>query len=329
MADRRHILRICGLLTLVSSWLLTSCAPRKELPDASGVIECRHVQVSALASGPILEIPVTTGTAVTQGQFVAQLDATGDNLRRDESRAVVNAAQAQLDLVLAGSRVEDIEQARARVREAKATAEAVVADAKRIQSVFEKGSGTQKQMDDAKALADRTEAALAGSEQDLAKLLRGSRQEEIRIAQAKVDVAKARLAQADKAVADCTVTSPLDGTVTKKYHSAGDTVGVGEPLFKISHVADVWLTVYLPEERGAILATGATVRVVAGERAIECRGTVSFIGTQTEYSPVSTQGNERKAKPVRRVRIALPNPDGAINPGTAADCYLDVTDGTE
>ena len=81
---------------------------------------------------------------------------------------------------------------------ASSAATAAAADRKRIEEVFAQGSATQKQLDDARSAADRTAAALAGAEQNLARLEHGNRPEEIRIAEAQAELAKARLAQIEK-----------------------------------------------------------------------------------------------------------------------------------
>jgi len=278
--------------------------------------------VAPQVAGRIATLPAREGMTLRAGDVVARLDATDYELRREEAKAALALAEAQRDLVTAGSRDEDVERAKALVREAEAAARAAEADRKRVDEVFEKGSATAKQRDDARAGADRATAALDGAQQQLARLTRGSRQEEIRIAQAQVDLAKARLAQAEKAVADCTVKAPLGGVVTTRTREEGEFVGVGAPLVTLSRLDEVWLTLFIPEPRVASVKVGQTafVKVDGDNRRFE--GTVTFVSPEAEFTPRNVQTPDERAKLVYRVRITAPNPDGILKSGMPADGFL-------
>ncbi len=302
--------------------LLAGCGLRGGGPDGSGTIECTQVQVAPQVAGRLLDVPLQEGAAVAKGDLIAQIDPADYELRRDEVLAGLALAQAQLNLVLAGARDEDIQRAREQVNEAKAAAGAADADYRRIRQVFEKKSATQKQMDDARAQADRTSAALAAAEQNLAKLTRGNRQEEIRIAQAQADQAKARLAVAEKAVADCKVTAPMDGVVTTRSREAGEFVGAGTPLVTLSRLDEVWLSVYVPEDRLSRVKLGAKAQVKLDGDQQMYGGTVTFISPEAEFTPKNVQTPDERAKLVYRVKITLANPDGLFKPGMPADGFL-------
>ena len=311
------------MLLVLTASLLAGCEWRRNRPDGSGTIECTQVQVAPQVAGRLLRLPPQEGDALKQGDLVAQLDPTDYALKRDEARATLAQAQAQLDLMLAGARAEDVQRAREQVREASAAAEVAAADLKRVEQVFAAKSATAKQYDDARTLADRTGAARGAAEQTLAKLLAGNRPEEIRLAQAQVDQAKVRLAQAAKAVADCTVIAPLDAVVTTRTREEGEMVSVGTPLLTLSRLDEVWLSVYVPEPRlsGVKLGQRARVKLDGDSRLFE--GTVTFISPEAEFTPRNVQTPEERAKLVYRLKITLKNPDRRFKPGMPADGYLD------
>lgn len=308
----------------VAGMLLAGCGLRGTGPDGSGTIECAQVVVSPQISGRIVRIVPQEGAAVRKGDLVAAIDATDYELRLREAGAMLAGAQAQLDLLLAGAREEDVQRAREQVREAQAVAGAAKSDLGRIEELFKKNSATRKQMDDAQAQAERTAAVLSGSEQALARLLHGSRKEEIRAAQALVDQTKARMAQAEKAVADCTVNAPADGVVTTRSREEGEFVGTGAGIVTISRLDDVWLSIYVPESRisKAKLGKAAGVRIDGVEKTF--KGDVSFVSQEAEFTPKNVQTPEERSKLVYRVKIALRNPEGIFKPGMPADGYLDT-----
>jgi multidrug resistance efflux pump len=107
---------------------------------------------------------------VAAGALVARLDAIDTELALARARAERDQADAQLRLLKAGARVEDIRQAEAQLATAQsdagaADAEVVVAetDAARFESLLKSKAGTEKQRDEAGSLAARGAGAGARS----------------------------------------------------------------------------------------------------------------------------------------------------------------------
>lgn len=314
---------ICRWIAVVTAaGLVAGCGGRNGRTDGSGTIECTEVEVAPQVSGPIAAMPVQEGEALAKGDLVAQIDPEAYQLKCDEARAALAQSQAQLDLVLAGSRDEDIQRAREELRQAAAAAGAAKADLERIRQVVERGSGTAKQLDEAKARAEQTAAAQAAVEQVLSRLQSGSRKEEVRMARAAVDLTKARVAQAEKALADTNVTAPMDGVITVKSREAGDYATVGAPLVTLSRLDEVWLAIYVPEDRLGEVKLGQPARVKIDGDGTFYDGTVTFVSPVAEFTPRNVQTPEERAKLVYRVKITLPNPDGVFKPGMPADGYL-------
>jgi len=311
------------LLLLNLCWgLLAGCQSKRPQPDGSGTIECTQVQVAPQVSGRLIKIKAEEGSQVKKGDCLAEIDSRDFLLRRDEARALVALAQAQLDMAIAGAREEDIQRAREQVKEALAAAHAAEADRKRIEAVFAQKSATQKQWDDVKAHAERTSALLAGAESALAKLLAGSRKEEIRMAQAAVAQAQARCAQLDKTISDCLVYAPLDGTVTTKNREEGEMVNAGASMMTLSRLDEVWLSVYIPENRLAKVKLGQKAQVKADGDPQYYDGRVTFISSEAEFTPKNVQIPEERAKLVYRIKITLPNSNQVFKPGMPADGFL-------
>jgi len=312
------------MLVLLAAAASAGCRFSRQTPDGSGTIECTQVQVAPQVAGRIAELPPREGAGIKKADLVAQLDTTDSQLRLREMRAALAFAEAQLALLTAGARAEDIQKAREQLREAEAADRAAQADLRRIRQVFEARSATQKQMDDATSQAERAAAGRAAAGQQLAQLVNGSRAEEIRMAEAQAEQARARVAQAEKALADCTVAAPADGVVTTRSREPGEFVSPGAPLVTISLLDEVWLSVYVPEPRLGLLKLGqsATVRIDGNDRSFA--GKVTFISPEAEFTPRNVQTPDERAKLVYRVKITLPNPEGIFKPGMPADGFLEA-----
>lgn len=316
--------RTASLSLLAAVSTLAGCRFHGVESDGSGTIECTQVRLAPLVGGRVLRLPPQEGACVRHGDLAAQLDPADGLLRRDEFRALLAQAEAQLDLVRAGARAEDVQRGRDQVREAQVMAAAAAVDLRRTQALRAQDSATAKQLDDAQALADRTAATQAAAEQNLARLEAGSRKEELRLAEAQAGVARARLAEAEKAVQDCTLLSPVDGCVTTRSHEEGDLVSAGTTLLTLSRLDEVWLSIYVAETRLGRVKLGQAAQVALDGMTNRFKGRVTFISPEAEFTPKDVQTPEQRAKLVYRVKITLPNPDGVFKPGMPADAYLDT-----
>ena len=311
-----------AILMVLTLFLAAGCSLNGNKPDGSGTIECTEVDVATQVAGKIVALPPQEGDDVRTGDLVARIDPEDYDLKRNEAKATVAVARAQLELLLAGSRAEDIERAREQVVEAEALADSAAADLRRITSVYQSGAATQKQMDDARAQADRTKAILAAAGQNLTKLEKGSREEEIRLAETQVAQAESRLALTEKSVADCVITSLVSGVVTTRIHEEGEFVPIGAPLITISRLDEVWLSVYVPETALGGVKIGRKARVKIDGQPDFFEGKVTYISPTAEFTPRNVQTPDERAKLVYRVKITLANKEGIFKPGLPADGYL-------
>ena len=127
LARRRISKRFAGGLATLSMIivLVAACQPANgaPAPDNSiwtGFLEGKTLDVSAEVGGRVTSIAVEEGDAVRQGQLLATLDGEIIRLRIEIADANVAAAQAQLALLEAGARPEDLRKAEARVGQTKA-----------------------------------------------------------------------------------------------------------------------------------------------------------------------------------------------------------------
>ena len=168
-------LRRALVLSPLAALALAAACTRTPPPDprtASGYVEATDVKVSAKVAGRVAEVAVSEGQRVTPGQVLVRLATTDTDLSVSRAQADRAQAVAQLKLLEAGARVEDIQQAEAQWAAADSDRQAAAADlaaAKADEARFEQllaaRSGSQKQRDDAvtrRQLAEaRLKAALA------------------------------------------------------------------------------------------------------------------------------------------------------------------------
>jgi HlyD family secretion protein len=322
-----------GLVVLTSA---CGEGPAEDALRVSGYVEATEIQVASEVGGRIVELRVAEGDRVSAGDLIAQLDTQDTELQVQRLRAERASADAQLRLLRAGSRVEDIRQAEAQVRAAEAEVTAIDAelraaelDLERFDSLLKANAGSRKQRDDAQARVEvarerqRSAQARVGAAREVAARLRaGPRREELEAAAARVAVIDSQIATHQKGINDARLTTPTAGVVTQTLNDKGELVARGAPVVVVTDLDNAWANLFVPETMVPRIRLGqaATVYTDAGGAGIP--GKVTFISPRAEFTPRNVQTAEERSKLVYRIKVAVDNREGILKQGMPVDAEL-------
>ena len=255
---------------------------------------------------------------------------------RWRARAEREQTAAQLRLLQAGSRPEDVRQADAQVAAAEtnagaAEAEAISAqaDVDRFETLLAQSSGSRKQRDDAVTRRDIARQRFRGAQdqiraarENLARLRAGARREEIDAGRARVAAADAQVAAYQKAISDATVTAPGGGIVTGKLADVGELVQPRAPIVVITDLDHAWANVYVDEPAVPRLRLGQTAIVFTNAGGAGIPGTVSHISEKAEFTPRNVQTAAERSKLVYRVKVSVDNRGGVLKAGMPVEAEI-------
>lgn len=316
--------RLFGSMAALMVLGLAACeAGNGDRVSVSGTIEADDVRVASLVGGQVAEVLAREGERVEAGQVLLRFDPADIQLQVDQASAALAMAEAQLQLAEAGARSEDIAAARELLRQAEAGEAAAATDLARVEGLEGGGAVTDKQADDARTRHEVSVSQKRAAQQQYNKAIRGARPEEIAMAEAGVEQARAAVALADKKLADCEVVAPLSGTVVHRLVEPGEIAGPGASLFVLQDLQTVRLTVFVPEADVGRVRLGDPVVVHIDshpDRAFT--GRVSRIRDEAEFTPKNVQTKDERVKLVFGVEVELPNPDGFLKPGLPADAEI-------
>ena len=99
------------------------CAGGRDITDGryQGMVELEQLDLGFEVSGRVAELMVRPGQEVAAGAVLARLDDTLDRGAREIRVSELSVARADLALIAAGSRVEDVRAARAQLAAARTT----------------------------------------------------------------------------------------------------------------------------------------------------------------------------------------------------------------
>jgi HlyD family secretion protein len=352
----------------------------------SGNIELTEVDVSFKTAGKLIDLRVAEGAAVKKGQVLARIDPDQLQKMRGANEAAIAAAnsgltqlrtailyqreaiggdvdlrqaelrqaEARLSEMLAGSRPQEIQQARAVVAEARTAHDQAARDWERAQTLYKNEDISTAQRDQYRSRFDQTAAALRQAEQRLALVEEGPRKEEIEVARAQVERARAalRLSRAanlelkrreeeidarraeidrsraqlnviDSQLNDTTVLSPIDGVVLVKSADLGEVVAAGASVLKLGDIDRPWLRGYINERDLGRVKLGQKARLATDSYpGKEYWGQVTFIASEAEFTPKQIQTPEERVKLVYRIKIEADNRHRELKSNMPVDAQI-------
>ena len=327
-------------LTTVLALALVVCSCRSKAPAdrirVSGQVEATDVQLAPQVGGRLLELHAVEGDRVNSGDVVARLDVADTKIAVARAQADHDQAEAQLRLLLAGARPEDVRQADAQVAAAQSNvgaAEAELASAQadvaRFEALLASNSGSRKQRDDAVTRRDVAKERLQAAQgqaraarENLARLRAGSRPEEIQAGRARVAAAAAQIATYEKAIADATVVAPVSGIVTEKLADVGELIQPRVPIVVISDLDHAWANVYVDEPFVPRLRLGQAATLFTDARGAGISGTLTYISQKAEFTPRNVQTADERAKLVYRVKVSVDNRQGVLKAGMPVEAVI-------
>jgi len=214
-----------------------------ESVNAPGEVEpLSKVTISAKVSARIVALPYQEGQVVTKGDpdaspsipasVLVRLDASDPEaaLRSADAHRAAQAAQIEVETNTVASRQADLKAVEASLLQAKQ-------DLERTGCLYDQGIASRGECDMAKNSHDEAEARRASSEHALE-----AAQANLQVVRHNLDAADAEVAQAREALSYTTITSPINGVVTRVNGSVGELAVTGTmntPGTAIMEVSDL------------------------------------------------------------------------------------------
>ena len=305
--------------------VLVGCGSNSEKISvtATGTIEATESSIAAQVPGRIIKMNYEEGSVAGKGDTLAEIDHESLVQQVNQAKAALEIAQQQYDLLVKGARSEDLKVAEEGIKQAEANFNLARLAFDRTKKLFGEHSVSQSQMDAARAQYDVTSAQLKSAQETLAKLRRYVRPQEIRASAAQVEQAQAALDYATITLEHSFVTSPIDGTVLDKLLEIGDFANVGTPVYTVSNLRTMKMTVYVSETELARIRLGDNAKVVLdGMPNHPFEGKVIYISPTAEFTPKNVQTKQNRVTLMFAVKLAIANSSNYLKAGLPAEATI-------
>ncbi len=314
----------CVPVLFIPLLVLSGCSdPHHGMLDASGTLESVDVNVGAKVPGQIVSLLVDQGSRVRAGDTLAVLDQSTLTMQWEQAKAGVDLARAQYQMLQNGARSEDISTAGESLLQMESTLKNATDDYDRMKSLLASHSVTQKQFDDAESRYTVARAQYNTAKQNLQKMRRFARPEELDAAKARLEQAQAGADLLHEQLTDACILAPVAGIVTHKPVETGELMSAGSTVATISRLDTLNLMIYVSDTDLGKVKLGGLADVVVDtypDRSFPAH--VVYISPIAEFTPKNIQTKEDRTKLVFGVKLEVDNHEGVLKAGMPADAYL-------
>lgn len=288
---------------LSAVFLLIACGGKQDF-DATGTFEATEVTLSAETTGRLLTLASEEGMLVHEGEVLAVVDTAALHLQLQQLRTQQSAllkSRPDIGKQVASLRSQIVKQER---------------EVARVENLVKDNAATQKQLDDA-----QTQLGVLRNQLDATLSQLGSSSEAIEQNAAAMEW---QIKQVALQLERSTLKAPMDGRVLATWLHPGEMAVAGRPLLKVADLDHIYLRAYFTSDQLSKVNLGQKVTVTAdfgGDERYDYEGTVTWIASESEFTPKNIQTRSSRANLVYAAKIAVVN-DGRLKVGVYGEVKL-------
>jgi len=268
-------------IVVLSLWYLVQPQPLL----VQGEADATRIDIAARVDGRVAQRPVDRGQNVAAGQVLVTIDNPQLLTKLKEAQAGQAVALADLKRIEVGTRAEVIDQRKAALAAAEASAQLAQQTYDRTKQLTARDFASVQKLDEATATLDVARRSQQQAKLALEEAVAGYTAEERGVAKASVVKADAAIATLQAQVAEMTVKAPVAAQVYVTSAEVGEFVSPGVPLLSLVDLSDLWLRFDLREDlvKGLKIGDRFEMRVPAlGDKLITAA--IRRIATRGEYA---------------------------------------------
>jgi HlyD family secretion protein len=148
-------------------------------------------------------------------------------------------------------------------------------------------------------------------------------EKQVEAASARVKASEAALKLAEIQLSYTMLKAPMNGVITSRNVEVGEVVSVGREVYSMADLSMVDLKIYVDEGSIGRVKQGQEVDVKVDTFPDKTyKGRVAFISPDAEFTPKIIQTHKERVKLVYLVKVRIPNPEIELKTGMPADAWI-------
>ncbi|MGA8180055.1 MAG: efflux RND transporter periplasmic adaptor subunit [Desulfobacterales bacterium] len=291
-----------------------------------GNIDIRKADLAFNEQERIAGVLVEEGDRVAKGQVLAMLQTHRLQAQIKEAEAQIAAQQEVVKRLEAGTRSQEIAQARAELAAAKATVHNSMLNFERVSQTSGAGATSEQALDNARAQFDVDKAQLDVKKKALNLALEGPRKEDIAAAKATLEAFEASLLLLKIRLGEMTLISPAPGIIQNRILEPGEVANPSRPVVTLALIDPKWVRAYVPEPDLGRINLGMKARVLSDSFPDQSfKGWIGFISPVAEFTPKTVETEDLRTKLVYEVRVFVHDLKDQLRLGMPVTVIVDLT----
>lgn len=294
------------MLTYKNLWLIgillpmiIGCNNNNDRADAYGNFEVEETTISAQGAGELLWFDVEEGDQLKPNQLIGIIDTTTLIIQKNELFANINSVRVNKLSIASEQKVMEAELTNLK------------RERNRISRLVESNAATQKQLDDIDGGITVLKSKMEALKSQYA------------IINAKIKALETKIQLIDEQLSRCYIKNPQEGMILTKLARAHEIVAPGKPLYKIADMNKLYLKAYISETQLSSIKHGQQVTVSFDHQDAlkEIPGTISWVSSESEFTPKIIQTKEERVNLVYAIKVTVEN-DGFIKLGMPGEIHF-------
>ena len=325
----QHTFQIHPLIFILSlTCLIIASCEKKPQNYFQGYVEGEYLYISSPIGGRLESLPVSKGMTVAENDLLFQLDGTIESAGVGEAEQNLHRAENKLANLTKGLRPSEINAIKAKLDQAQASYDLARIEYDRREKLLREKVIAQGALDQTRAEMQRSSAAVTQLQAELETARLGARTDEVKAAQAEVEVARERVVQARWKLEQKTLNAAQGGLVFDTYYKPGEYVPLTHPVVSLLPPGNVKIRFFVPERMVGSLKSGQNVSIQFDGAERSYPATISFISPQPEYTPPVIYSRNTRSHLVFMIEASVnPSDGGLLHPGQPVDVYLESSNG--
>ena len=270
-------------------------------------------------NAPVARFLAQRGDHVKQGQLLAVLEDQDLLASAQESKQLYQQAQAGYQSTVSATMPDDLIKAKA---DADASRQALEAAQKVYESrlkLLQEGALSQRLVDESKLGQVQAQSQFDTAQQHLKSLQSVGQQEQVKIAQAQVDAAKAHYQGSAAQVAYAEIRSPINGVVADRGVSLGEIASSTSALMTVIDISQVIARATVSVQEAANIQLGRPATISGA--GTELKGKVAVVSPAVDPNTTTVQVWVEAANPGERLKLGT-TVEVSIDAGEVPDALI-------
>ncbi len=269
----------------------------------------KMVTVVPKTAGKLESILVREGDIIEEGRHLGTVDKEVAKLQMEQAYAAYQAANAQYKVAQRGVRPAELENARALLQQAEKDLVNAKTNLDRSRRLLDAGTISQATFEETERLYQNAEVEVENARRKVELMAEGSGKEELEMAQANAEAARAQYELAKLQHENTAITAPVSGMIAKIIAEEGSMVGPETPILLIVQDDPMHVEVPMPEKYyGKLVDNGGAIE--ARIHPVAYPESAPYVGEVTNIAKVLDPESRTFT-----LKLSVENLDNKLRPG--------------